>query len=273
MITTLLPKDKVEKKCKKRNVNDAALILTGMVDGIAEEIYFDASEEEEEEEEEDVTIQEDSMKLRNIVIEVKHRMVKSANRAPPLYDQIQCVAYVESNNRMNGHSNNNNNTNRYCLMLGCDAADLVAIARHGNDKEDEIVVTRVNLDERPYQHRKHWFEVVVPRLYSVSNLVKKLRLDANARRRFVTCDDVERWTILAQYLDFLNLNDHMEYNNALKRRDSETIKFQQNIQIALELSLVENARKKRKVSKKKENVLVDWVNRTRSGCVYSPIKK
>ena len=156
-------------------------------------------------------------------------------------------------------------------MLGCDAADLVAIARHGNDKEDEIVVTRVNLDERPYQHRKHWFEVVVPRLYSVSNLVKKLRLDANARRRFVTCDDVERWTILAQYLDFLNLNDHMEYNNALRRRDSETMKFQQNIQIALELSLVENARKKRKVSKK--NVLVDWVNRTRSGCVYSPIKK
>ena len=156
-------------------------------------------------------------------------------------------------------------------MLGCDAADLVAIARHGNDKEDEIVVTRVNLDERPYQHRKHWFEVVVPRLYSVSNLVKMLRLDANARRRFVTCDDVERWTILAQYLDFLNLNDHMEYNNALRRRDSETMKFQQNIQIALELSLVENARKKRKVSKK--NVLVDWVNRTRSGCVYSPIKK
>ena len=160
-------------------------------------------------------------------------------------------------------------------MLGCDAADLVAIARHGNDKEDEIVVTRVNLDERPYQHRKHWFEVVVPRLYSVSNLVKKLRLDANARRRFVTCDDVERWQILAQYLDFLNLNDHMEYNNALRRRDSETMKFQQNIQIALELSLVEeNARKKRKVSKKKKkNVLVDWVNRTRSGCVYSPIKK
>ena len=156
-------------------------------------------------------------------------------------------------------------------MLGCDAADLVAIARHGNDKEDEIVVTRVNLDERPYQHRKHWFEVVVPRLYSVSNLVKMLRLDANARRRFVTCDDVERWTMLAQYLDFLNLNDHMEYNNALRRRDSETMKFQQNIQIALELSLVENARKKRKVSKK--NVLVDWVNRTRSGCVYSPIKK
>ena len=159
-------------------------------------------------------------------------------------------------------------------MLGCDAADLVAIARHGNDKEDEIVVTRVNLDERPYQHRKHWFEVVVPRLYSVSNLVKMLRLDANARRRFVTCDDVERWTMLAQYLDFLNLNDHVEYNNALKRRDSESKRFQENIQIALELSLVENARKKRKVSNnKKENILVDWVNRTRSGCVYSPMKK
>ena len=93
MINTLLPKDK--ENCKKQNVvDDAALILTGMVDGIAEEIYF--AEEEEEEEEEDVTIQEDSMKLRNIVIEIKHRMVKSANRVPPLYDQIQCVAYVES---------------------------------------------------------------------------------------------------------------------------------------------------------------------------------
>ena len=80
--------------------------------------------------------------------------------------------------------------------------------------------------------------------------------------------------MLAQYLDFLNLNDHVEYNNALKRRDSESKRFQENIQIALELSLVENARKKRKVSNnKKENILVDWVNRTRSGCVYSPMKK
>ena len=87
--------DNAVEDFKKRNVNDSDVVLTGMVDGIAQEIYY----EEEmismmDEEEEDLTIQEDNMRLRSIVIEIKHRMVKSANSTPPLYDQIQCVAYV-----------------------------------------------------------------------------------------------------------------------------------------------------------------------------------
>lgn len=177
-------------------------------------------------------------------------------------------------------------------MLGCDAADLVAIAKYGNDQEDEIVVTRVNLDERPYQHRKHWFEIVVPRLYKVSSVVKMLRLDENARRKFVTCDDAERWTILAQYLGYLNLNDYKEYHTALKRREPSELEFQRNIELALQYSLLENTRKrissssssdmepkKKKEKKKRTRGIGDEKNihrasQTRSGCVYnSPIKK
>lgn len=92
--------DNAMEDFKKRNVNDSDVVLTGMVDGIAQEIYYEEEmismmdELEVDEEEEDLTIQEDNMRLRNIVIEIKHRMVKSANSTPPLYDQIQCVAYV-----------------------------------------------------------------------------------------------------------------------------------------------------------------------------------
>jgi len=78
---------------------DDAVILTGMVDGIAQEVYYEEGisldDNEDDDDDDDLTIhKEDSMRLRNIVIEVKHRMINSPNRLPPLYDQIQCVAYV-----------------------------------------------------------------------------------------------------------------------------------------------------------------------------------
>jgi hypothetical protein len=181
-------------------------------------------------------------------------------------------------------------------MLGCDAADLVAIARHGDKREeDEIVVTRVNLDEPTTQHRKHWFEVIVPRLYKISSFVNELRIDEEARHHFVTCNDVERWRILSNHLGYINLNDHKEYHNAAAAAAISKTSTNFELELALQLSLDDAANRKRtrrqdlekSVSSKKrcrlrrkgnkedkeEVIVIDLVNRTRSGCIYSPIKK
>lgn len=256
---------------EKDDDEDVVIVLTGMVDGIAEDIYYEDENEEDEEETENIDeldLSRDNMRVRNIVVEVKHRMMKSPSTLPPLYDQIQCVAY--------------------CLMLGTECCDLVQCARHGNNNADQdIGVTRVELNDT-YQHRKHFFQVIAPRLYKVSSFVQELRKNEKLRQSFVSSEDLEKWKMLEKHLGFLNLSEHQKYQNAKRLYDRNVVDWE--MQMAIQRSLGggggsgggKRHRKRRKKENRRGKEIIDLtafvvntrssMNRTRSGRAYSPMK-
>lgn len=93
-------------------------IILGSVDGIRQEPWFAPSSNEQ-------SPGGESLTLRQIVVECKHRM-KAAMIPPPLYDQIQAMAY--------------------CLMYNVDGADIVQVVRKRLDPP-----TRKELDDRRKQ--------------------------------------------------------------------------------------------------------------------------
>ncbi|CAN0395391.1 unnamed protein product, partial [Laminaria digitata] len=52
-------------------------------------------------------------------------------------------------------------------------------------KEEDVVVSRVELDCRAYHHRKHWQESVLPRLYEFARMVYRFRGDDMLRFRYL----------------------------------------------------------------------------------------
>ncbi|CAN0126484.1 unnamed protein product [Ectocarpus sp. 6 AP-2014] len=177
-------------KTMRERRKEACFVVVGAVDGVAEEVT-DAPEDAE------------SWETRRVVVEVKNRMYKATN-PPPLYDQIQLVTYM--------------------LMIGASVGDLVQFVKttsagHGNGKRevprkeaptavtataDDVLVSRVELDCRTYRHRKHWGQVVLPRLYEFARMVYRFRGDDLLRWRYLLATPAEQRDMLVECCPYLD---------------------------------------------------------------------
>ncbi|CBN75877.1 conserved unknown protein [Ectocarpus siliculosus] len=177
-------------KTMRERRKEACFVVVGAVDGVAEEVT-DAPEDAE------------SWETRRVVVEVKNRMYKATN-PPPLYDQIQLVTYM--------------------LMIGASVGDLVQFVKtttagRGNGKRevprkeaptavtataDDVLVSRVELDCRTYRHRKHWGQVVLPRLYEFARMVYRFRGDDLLRWRYLLATPEEQRDMLVECCPYLD---------------------------------------------------------------------
>ncbi|CAN0167932.1 unnamed protein product [Scytosiphon promiscuus] len=177
-------KDGRAETLRERRKN-ACFVVVGAVDGVAEEVT-DAPEDAE------------TWETRRVVVEVKNRMNK-AKDPPPLYDQIQLVTYM--------------------LMVGASVGDLVQFVKTGagrrNDKaglptkkrtatEDDVLVSRVELDCRAYRHREHWKDTILPRLYSFARMVYRFRGDDLLRWRYLLATPEEQREMLVECCPYLD---------------------------------------------------------------------
>ena len=176
--------------------------IYGAVDGIRDELWYDASTSGSDEQDNP----DDYWKLRQVVIECKHRMSSScrARAAPPLYDQIQAVVY--------------------CLMYQTTEADLVEVFRtedkkcQKNKQKDaqksetevqkiEIVASRVSLDDPLNRHGENWELFILPRLRSFVDAVYNIRSDDEKRYRLLSSvanlDDSDAWTMIIEECPWL----------------------------------------------------------------------
>ena len=62
-------------------------------------------------------------------------------------------------------------------------------------KEEDVVVSRVELDRPDYHHRKHWQESVLPRLYGIARMVYRFRGDDMLRFRYLLASPVRDYTV------------------------------------------------------------------------------
>ncbi|CAN0035426.1 unnamed protein product, partial [Ectocarpus sp. 12 AP-2014] len=176
-------------KTMRERRKEACFVVVGAVDGVAEEVT-DAPEDAE------------SWETRRVVVEVKNRMYKATN-PPPLYDQIQLVTYM--------------------LMIGASVGDLVQFVKtsagRGSGKRgvprkeaptavtataDDVLVSRVELDCRTYRHRKHWGQVVLPRLYEFARMVYRFRGDDLLRWRYLLANSEEQRDMLVECCPYLD---------------------------------------------------------------------
>jgi len=204
--------------------------IMGSVDGIREELTPSSTRTPVSSSPSD----DDGWRLRQIVVECKHRM-KRIHAVPPLYEQIQTTAY--------------------CLMYQASEADIVQVMRREEPRKSTsskpesprkpgpldswirpddstkgkenppqadqptperepkaaeatkqlkpiISVTRVSLDDPIMQHRKHWTETILPRLRQFVEAVYQIRSDDDKRYRLLqsvsdsTGTMEEAWQIL-----------------------------------------------------------------------------
>ncbi|CAM9165910.1 unnamed protein product, partial [Hapterophycus canaliculatus] len=166
----------------------ACFLVVGAVDGVAEEVT-DAPEDAE------------AWETRRVVVEVKNRM-KKAKDPPPLYDQIQLVTYM--------------------LMVGASVGDLVQFVKTGGGAgrrngrqgaptkmrsataDEDVLVSRVELDCRTYRHREHWEETILPRLYSFARMVYRFRGDDLLRWRYLLASPEEQREMLVECCPYLD---------------------------------------------------------------------
>lgn len=178
--------------------------IYGAVDGIRDELWYDEPASPSGSDEQDNP--DDYWKLRQVVIECKHRMSSNcrARVAPPLYDQIQAVVY--------------------CLMYQTSEADLVEVFRtvdkkcQNNKQKDaqkseievqkvEIVASRVSLDDPLNRHGENWELFILPRLRSFVDAVYNIRSDDDKRYRLLSSvanlDDSDAWTMIIEECPWL----------------------------------------------------------------------
>lgn len=86
------------------------------------------------------------------------------------------------------------------LMIGAPVGDLVQFVKTGTNRgnrkrgapfrgsqatEDDVLVSRVELDCRTYHHQKHWEGTILPRLYEFARMVYRFRGDDLLRWRYL----------------------------------------------------------------------------------------
>mmetsp|Transcript_47300 Transcript_47300/g.143236 ORF Transcript_47300/g.143236 Transcript_47300/m.143236 type:complete len:683 (-) Transcript_47300:470-2518(-) len=106
-ILVMHSKDTAHKK-KGRKRKRPFFSIRGAVDGIRDEVYFEHCQHNQTSQSAQVGDFDDGMTVREVIVECKHRM-KRALDPPPLYDQIQAVAY--------------------CFMYDTDVAEIVQVVR------------------------------------------------------------------------------------------------------------------------------------------------
>ncbi|KAF1793516.1 P-loop containing nucleoside triphosphate hydrolase [Phytophthora cactorum] len=153
---------------------DGYFSICGMVDGVADALTISV---------------DDEWGLTPVVVEVKNR-VRGFRSPPPLYDHIQLAVYMK--------------------MLEVEHGNLVQCI-YGADPRPTIQVLRVSLGVPPLclpasstgQERDIWTEVIVPRLYSFTETVQKLRDNELLRLAYLNGTEEERRAMLRAECDFL----------------------------------------------------------------------
>jgi hypothetical protein len=181
--STQLCKNVVQKlPVKRRRI---AFSLIGKVDGISSQI--DSSSE-------DCAF----WKPIEVVVEIKNRVSK-CSQPPPLYDQIQLVAYL--------------------LMTQCSCGDLVQSipsrsVETNRDREQstmtstlvaaaDFTITRVYLDGPPYHHHYHWDTVILPRLHVFNDAIHLLRQDDSLRHAFLLANENDKLSIISNLCPYI----------------------------------------------------------------------
>lgn len=99
----------------------------------------------------------------------------------------------------------------YMLMIGAPVGDLVQFVKTGGASrggagkrsapgkssratagDDDVLVSRVELDCTAYRHRKHWEGTILPRLYEFARMVYRFRGDDLLRWRYLLAAPVSR---------------------------------------------------------------------------------
>lgn len=175
-----VPKDQSEDEVQ--TLPDGMFRICGMVDGVTDALSIS---------------DDDEWTLTPIVVEVKNRL-RSLRNPPPLYDLVQMAVYMK--------------------MLGVTDGDLVQCL-HGADeqqREPTVSVSRVSLSSPPLSGVPArdsdggailgpdlWTGIVLPRLYTLSVAIAKLRDNELLRLAFLNGSPAERQTILRAECDFL----------------------------------------------------------------------
>lgn len=193
-----------DSQTKKQKKIRPAFFIIGKVDGISYQLDMSA---------EDAT----KWKPTKVVVEVKSR-VFSVKDPPPLYEQIQLVAYM--------------------VMLNCRYGDLVQAIRkpqsveetnrqsdqtsvgiteqsqHSNtvsathieqqttsvvvrtDSQPSYKISRISLNAPPYYHQFHWDTVIVPRLHVFRDAILAVRNNDDIRASFLLSEDDVRLALI-----------------------------------------------------------------------------
>jgi hypothetical protein len=181
----------VRKKAKKVQ---PAFSLLGRVDGVSYQL--DSSHD-------DAT----QWKQIKVIVEMKNRVSRLSD-PPPLYEQIQLVAYM--------------------VMLGCSHGDLVqsmtekpeiltnsevtvtdladedseknkelqAVATSSKTVERDYLISRVALNAPPYYHQYYWETVIIPRIHIFRDAVMAVRIDDDMRSCYLLSSSEDRKVIL-----------------------------------------------------------------------------
>ncbi|KAI9911936.1 hypothetical protein PsorP6_009559 [Peronosclerospora sorghi] len=168
------PVDLTMNQGKEENLFHGYFSICGMVDGISDALNF---------------AENDEWELVPVVVEVKNRL-RCLQNPPPLHDYIQLAVYMK--------------------MLEFEHGDLVQCI-YDTDSHPTIQISRASLGSAPLclpvssTGRKSdiWTEVIVPRLYAVTQLVEMLRCEELLRLAFLNGNEVERFTMIRAECDFL----------------------------------------------------------------------
>jgi hypothetical protein len=179
--------------------------LYGSVDGIRDELWYD---EEYRRSKGEATIidhdEDDEWKLRQVVIECKHRMKKihtrvaTASTPPPLYDQIQAIVYclmyetteadiieVFRSNTADESNDTNNNNNCNKAKDNNTTYDSKPADQSKSHRID-IATSRITLYDPINRHGEHWKSVILPRLRDFVEAVYTIRSDDGKRYQLLS---------------------------------------------------------------------------------------
>jgi len=173
--------------------------IVGIADGIRDELWYDeegthggrCNDGEHLARNHD----DEKWKLRSLVVEVKHRMNRLSS-PPPFYDEIQAIVYS--------------------LMYQVEVCEIVQVLRtkHARKRKREtesnsedkkggnttFSVHRVYLNDAIMKHRENFFNLLLPRLYSIVEAVYAIREDDTKRYRLLhllaTNDEKSCWEII-----------------------------------------------------------------------------
>lgn len=185
----------VVRKARVAKYKKPAFLLIGRVDGMSYQL--------------DMTSEDPAAWTElKVVVEMKSR-VHQIFSPPPLYDQIQLVSYLMILNCSHGDlvQSITDRKRKIGEMEGNTSSEpksAKVTVKNGNEihYDDTYSISRVTLDGPPYYHRKHWDEVILPRLRSFHDAVLTMRRDDGLRYSYLLGTPEEKRSILYKLCPF-----------------------------------------------------------------------
>eukprot|EP01034_Spumella_vulgaris_P028255 gene28255-35085_t len=132
-----------------------------------------------------------------VVVEMKSRTRRIAS-PPPIYEQIQLVAYMVILNCAHGDLVQAIAQSKVDgdAPVSSSAVPEVAVVNNEIHFDNNFSISRVHLDGGPYHHSKHWHEIIMPRLRAFRDALVKVRKDDGLRYRYLLADPEVKKDIL-----------------------------------------------------------------------------